>query len=94
MSSRKIGSRCFQNNRVSNRVREALGSFYSLQMESFHWGVKDLNMSGLKAGYVRKGLMESSLGTGYVQCLDLTWVNSGRSDISGSKTGYARNKLL
>jgi hypothetical protein len=88
LSSRKIGSRCFQNGRVANGVKGAWDSFYSPQKESFHWGVRGSDMSGLGAGHVRKGLLESGLGTGHVRCLGLTRVNSGRSDMSGSGTGY------
>jgi hypothetical protein len=47
-------------------------------------------MSGLGVGHVRKGLLESDLGTGHVRCLGLTWVNSKRLDMSGPRTGYVQ----
>jgi hypothetical protein len=47
-------------------------------------------MSGLGVGHVRKWLLESDLGTGHVQCLGLTRVNSRRSDMSGPGTGYVQ----
>jgi hypothetical protein len=71
-------------------VKEAWGSFYSPHKECFHRGVRDPVMSGLGVGHVRKGLLESDLGTGHVRCLGLTWVNSKRLDMSGPRTGYVQ----
>jgi hypothetical protein len=71
-------------------VKEVWGSFYSPQKESFRWGVRDLDMSGMGVGHVRKGLLESGLGTGQVRCLGLIQVNSRRSDMSGPGTRYVQ----
>jgi hypothetical protein len=47
LSSRNVGSMCFQNSGVANWVKEVWGSFYSPQKESFHWGVRDPDIFGL-----------------------------------------------
>jgi hypothetical protein len=49
-------------------------------------GVIDPGMSSQGTGYVRKSLLEPSLGTEHVRCLGLAWVNTRRPDISGK--GY------
>jgi hypothetical protein len=94
LRSIKVGSRYFQNRIVANGVKQAWGSFYSPQKEYFCYGVRDPDMFGLGAGHVRKGLLESGLGTRCVRCLGLTWVNLRRSDMFGSGTGYVRKELL
>jgi hypothetical protein len=94
LGSRNVGSKCFQNSGVANLVKEAWSSFYSPQKESFRWGVRDLDISGLGAGHIHKCLLEPGLGTGHVQCLGLTQVNSRRPDMSSPGTEYVQKWLL
>jgi hypothetical protein len=74
LSSRKVGSKSFQLNRVANQAEGAWGAFCSLQKEYAHWGVKDLDMFGLRTGYVQQPSLEPGLDTGHVWCLALTQV--------------------
>jgi hypothetical protein len=51
-------------------------------------------MSGLKAGHVRKELLEPGLNTGHVRCLALSRVKAEDPDMSSSGTEYVREMLL
>jgi hypothetical protein len=94
LSSRSVGSKCFQVSGVSNGVNGAWTSFYSPQKKSFYWGVRDPNMSDQKTRYVQERLLEPGLGTGQVRCRDLTQVKTRRSDMSCPGTRYVRRTLL
>jgi hypothetical protein len=72
LSSRNIGSKCFQVSGVANGVKGVWASFYSPQKESSYWGVRDLDMFGQETRYVRERLLELGLGTRHVWCWDLT----------------------
>jgi hypothetical protein len=49
-------------------------AFYSPRKESTRWGVRDPNMSGLRAGHVWQPFLKPDLGTEHVWCRGLTWV--------------------
>jgi hypothetical protein len=51
-------------------------------------------MFGLEVGYVRQTSLEPGLGTGHVQCRDLTRVKAEGSDMSSVGTGYVRETPL
>jgi hypothetical protein len=54
LNLRNVGSKGLQVSEVSSRVKDAWGSFYSPQKESFYWDVRDPGMSGLGTEHVCK----------------------------------------
>jgi hypothetical protein len=44
-----------------------MGAIYSPPRESSRWGVRNLDMFGLKAGHVRQPSLEPGLRTGHVR---------------------------
>jgi hypothetical protein len=68
---------------VVNRAREAWGPFIAPPSESSHWGVRNIDISGLGAGHVWHTFLETDLGTGYIRSGTLSLRNRVRSDLSG-----------
>jgi hypothetical protein len=88
LSSRSIGSKCFQVSGAANGVKGAWTSFYSPKRNLLSYGVRGPDISIQETGYVQKRLLEPGLGIGYVRCRDLTRVRFERPDMSGLGVGY------